>query len=98
MIKLDKDNLQDIVNSNATVVVQYGASWCGSCRMVKPQFEKLSGTQTDKTFVYVDAEAYPNSRKMAQVSNLPTFALFKDGRLVQQTQGSKIDLVEEMIK
>lgn len=97
MIELQEDNLQDIVGQNNQVIVQYGASWCGNCRLVKPKFKRLA-TETEGTaFVYVDAEKLPNSRAMAEVKNLPTFAGFKNGKLITQVAGSKIDSANEVL-
>jgi hypothetical protein len=45
----------------------------------------------------VDAEKYPESRKMATVDNLPTFATFKNGILVNQIQTNKFDLLKELV-
>lgn len=42
-------------------------------------------------FVIVDAEKFPESRQLANVNNLPTFAAFKDGKFVNQVQTNKID-------
>lgn len=40
MIKeLEKDNLNEIVSNNETVIVQYMAGWCGNCRLMKPKFK-----------------------------------------------------------
>ncbi len=39
-LELTEDKLQEIINSNAKVMVQYGASWCGNCRIMKPKFKK----------------------------------------------------------
>ena len=97
MIELADDNLEQLLKDNKNVVVQYGASWCGNCRIVKPKFKKLAEQYTDVTFVYVDAEKMPNSRKLANVSNLPTFASFKDGVLVGEAQGNKIEIVEGLV-
>jgi thiol-disulfide isomerase/thioredoxin len=38
-LELTEDKLQEIINSNAKVMVQYGASWCGNCRIMKPKFK-----------------------------------------------------------
>ena len=40
--ELDQDNLQSLVSENETVVVQYSATWCGNCRIMKPKFKKLA--------------------------------------------------------
>jgi thioredoxin-like negative regulator of GroEL len=45
----------------------------------------------------VDAEKYPESRKMANVDNLPTFAAFKDGKLVNQVQTNKFELLKDLV-
>ncbi|VTQ08470.1 protein disulfide isomerase [Sphingobacterium daejeonense] len=37
--ELSSDNLQEVINSNDTVMVQYAASWCGNCRIMKPKFK-----------------------------------------------------------
>ena len=97
MIELKEDNLNEVLASNEKVIVQYGAAWCGACRMVKPKFKKMSEENDNITFVYVDAEKLPNSRQLAQVSHLPTFALFNQGQVVDQKQGNKIDVVKELV-
>ena len=89
--ELKEDTLQNIVNENNTVVVQYGASWCGNCRIMKPKFKKLASENEDIPFLYVDAEKLPESRKLATVDNLPTFAVFKNGALVNQVQTNQAD-------
>ena len=44
------------------------------------------------TFLIIDAEKNPNSRKLADDRNSPTFASFRNGKLVNQIQTNKIDL------
>ena len=43
--------------------------------------------------IHGDAEKNPNSRKLADVSNLPTFAFFKNGELVNEVQTNKADVL-----
>lgn len=101
LVELNDDTLQDIVNKNEKVAVQFSASWCGNCRIMKPKFKKLASENEAITFVIIDAENAPESRKLANVSNLPTFATFVGGKLVNETQTNKaevlIDLVNEII-
>ncbi|MEO8933539.1 MAG: thioredoxin family protein [Xanthomarina sp.] len=95
--ELDQDNLQDIINNNEDVVVQFSATWCGNCRIMKPKFKKLASENAGKTFIIVDAEKFPESRKLATVDNLPTFATFKNGAFVNQTQTNKIEVLKELV-
>lgn len=95
--ELAQDNLPEIIASNAKVVVQYSATWCGNCRIMKPKLKKLAIENDNTTFIIVDAEKFPESRKLADVSNLPTFATFMDGKFVNQTQTNKFDVLKELV-
>ncbi|WP_333875798.1 thioredoxin family protein [Flavobacterium sp.] len=97
LIQLNEDTLQNIVETNAKVVVQYSASWCGNCRIMKPKFKVLASQHEGMTFVLVDAENSPESRKLANVSNLPTFATFVNGKLVNQAQTNKAEVLTELV-
>ena len=90
-IELTEDNLQQIVSENDKVMVQYGATWCGNCRIMKPKFKKLAAENENIPFYYVDAEKLPESRKLAKVDNLPTFAIFKKGELFNQVQTNQAE-------
>lgn len=95
--ELEQDNLQDIINSNDTVIVQYSATWCGNCRIMKPKFKKLASENEGITFVVADAEKFPESRKLANVDNLPTFTSFQNGKKLNQTQTNKFDVLKELV-
>lgn len=95
--ELEKDNLAEIVSSEPVVVVQYSAGWCGNCRIMKPKFKKMASENENVTFVIADAENFPESRKLAKVDNLPTFAAFKDGKLVNQVQTNKLEVLTDLI-
>ena len=97
LIELKEDNLAQIVADNDKVVVQFMATWCGNCRIMKPKFKKLAVENEAIPFVLVDAEKFPESRKLATVDNLPTFASYKDGKKLNQTQTNKFDVLKELV-
>jgi thioredoxin 1 len=97
LIELNEDTLHDLVAQNEKVIVQFSASWCGNCRIMKPKFKKLASENENLTFVLVDAENSPESRKLANVSNLPTFATFINGKLVNETQTNKAEVLAELV-
>lgn len=96
LLELQEDNLETVIAGNKTVMVQFSAGWCGNCRLMKPKFKRLSSENEAITFVLVDAEKFPNSRKMANVNNLPTFAGFKNGVLINQLQTNKENLLKNL--
>ena len=97
----DKDFAQ-LLQDNDTVVVKYFADWCGSCKLVAPKYVKLSEKpeyEGKVTFLDVNAEDNPAAREAAgKVSNLPFFAVFKNGEPVEGDDTSKIEYVEELLQ
>ncbi|UOB17754.1 thioredoxin family protein [Abyssalbus ytuae] len=95
--ELENDNLSQVISENENVIVQYSAGWCGNCRIMKPKFKKFSGEYNNTKFYIVDAEKYPESRKLANVSNLPTFAAFKNGEVINQVQTNKTEVLKSFL-
>jgi thiol-disulfide isomerase/thioredoxin len=95
--EIEKDNLAEIVANNEVVLVQFSATWCGNCRIMKPKFKKMASENESIPFLIVDAEQFTESRKLANVDNLPTFAAFKNGVLVNQTQTNKVEVLAELV-
>jgi len=95
--ELNQDNLAQIVSENPKVVVQYSATWCGNCRIMKPKFKKTASERGGVVFIIADAEKFPESRKLATVDNLPTFAIFENGKFKDQVQTNKLDVLQELV-
>lgn len=99
VIEATDENFSDELNTHSNVIVKYYADWCGSCRLFNPKFKRLSGDDRfdGVTFLNVNAEKNENARKAAGVTNLPYFAVFKDGQLLDSVASSKEDVVVDLI-
>jgi thiol-disulfide isomerase/thioredoxin len=88
------------LGENEKVVVKYYADWCGSCRLFKPKYKRLSNDERFEgvTFLDVNAEKNPDARKTGGVTNLPYFAIFQNGELVEGVASSKEEAVVELIQ
>ena len=95
--EIKDDSLQQLVASQSKVIVQYSAGWCGNCRIMKPKFKKMAAENESISFVVIDAEKNPNSRQLADVNNLPTFAAFENGRLLNQVQTNKAEVLKSFV-
>ena len=95
--EIKDDSLQELVANQPKVIVQYSAGWCGNCRIMKPKFKKMATENEGISFVLIDAEKNPNSRQLADVSNLPTFAAFENGALLNQVQTNKVDVLKTFV-
>ncbi|AKQ47084.1 thioredoxin family protein [Rufibacter radiotolerans] len=100
IIQATDTDFQDVLQNNERVVVKYFADWCGNCRLFSPKFKRMAANEefANVAFVDVNAENSPEARKLAGVTNLPFFAVFKNGELVEGAATSKEEYVVSMVQ
>lgn len=72
---------QLVTQSDKPVVVDFWAAWCGPCRMVAPEIDKLAAKYAGTIdVVKVDVDANPVTASRFGVMSIPTVALFEPGK------------------
>src|SRR3954471_25044418 len=91
---------KQVLEDNDKVVVKYFAGWCGNCKLFAPKFRRLSDDArfAGIKFIDVNAEENQEARKLASVNNLPYFAVFKNGELLEGSATSKEEAVVELLE
>jgi len=98
--KITDQSWEENVSNKENVIVKYYADWCGSCKLFAPKFKRLSNDEkyASVSFLEVNAEENEIARAAAGVDNLPFFAIFKNGKLVEGTATSKEEVVVSLIE
>ncbi len=79
---------QEVLEKKGLVFVDFHAEWCGPCKMTGPIIDQLAGETSDVTFVKVDVDQNANLASQYSVFSIPTFIVFKDGKVVNQFVGA----------
>ncbi len=83
MIKyLDKENFNDLIKEGK-VIVDFYADWCGPCKMIGEELEKL----TDLNILKVNVDKHNELSSRYGVMSIPNVLFFKDGELQNQSIG-----------
>jgi len=90
-------------SADQIVVIDFFATWCGPCKVISPVVAKMSDEEPYKekvTFYKIDVDEAPDVAQELGIRAMPTFAIFKNGKKVDEVVGaneralrSKIDAV-----
>jgi len=88
VIELTKENFEQVITSNPTVIVDYWAPWCGPCRGFAPIFERVAEQNPDVVFAKVNTDEEQEIAGHFQIRSIPTLMVFRDQIIVFSQPGA----------
>ncbi|XP_045150667.1 thioredoxin-like [Echinops telfairi] len=79
------------------VVVDFSATWCGPCKMIKPFYHSLCEKYGNVVFLKVDADDCQDVASECEVNCTPTFQFYKKGQKVGEFSGDNKEQLEATI-
>ena len=87
-IALTKDNFNETIENNDTVIIDFWASWCGPCKSFAPTFETASDNHSDVIFAKVNTEEQQELAQACNIRSIPTLMIFRDQILLYSEAGA----------
>lgn len=94
-VALTKENFNETIMNNETVIVDFWADWCGPCKMFAPVFESASERHSDIVFAKVDTDAEMELAAAFGIRSIPTLMVFRDQIILYAQPGALPEQVFE---
>ena len=79
------------------VVVDFTATWCGPCQRITPVLDKMQEEMPDIIFVKVDVDENQETAQHCEVTAMPTFQFFVNGRKINEIVGANEESIRKAI-
>ena len=86
---INKNNFEEIKNSDKLVLLDFYADWCGPCRMVAPILHEIAEERPDVIVGKINVDDEPGLAEAFGVYSIPTLVVMKNGAVVRQTSGAR---------
>lgn len=89
VLSVNKNNINEVVNSEKTVLLDFFAEWCGPCRMVSPIVDEIANEYPQYIVGKINVDEEPELASTFGVSTIPTLVVMKEGKVVNQSAGAR---------
>lgn len=84
-LEITDDNVNEIMADEKPVVIDFGAEWCGPCKVIAPIIDDLAVEYKDQvTIGKCDVDANPELAAKYSIRNIPTILFFQNGQVVDK--------------
>ena len=77
------------IPEKGNVVLKFGSSWCGPCRLLKPIIEELKEENKSIEFLDIDVDEHPEFTKKYIIKGIPKLVFLRDGEIQSDLVGLK---------
>ena len=87
-MKITDGNMDQVIQNNKLVLIDFWAPWCGPCRVIAPILEKLAEKVGNKAIIAkLNVDENPVATAKYSIQGIPTLKLLHKGNVVETFVG-----------
>ena len=101
VVDLTSDDFDETISANEFVMVEFYAPWCGHCKKLAPDYEKLADQLKEEgspaVIAKIDATEHAGPASTYGVRGYPTLIFFKNGNQIKYEGDRAVDAMAKFI-
>ena len=88
VIKIINNNLEEIINSDKKVLIDFYADWCVPCRELSPVIDEIAAEQNEFLVAKINVDENPDLASKFAIFSIPTLVVIHKGNVLKKARGS----------
>jgi len=89
VLSVNKENFEQVTNTEKKVLLDFFATWCGPCRMVSPLVDQIAEENPQYVVGKINVDDEPELAQAFGVSSIPMLVVLQDGKVVSKSVGAR---------
>jgi thioredoxin 1 len=95
----DLENLKDaIFESKKPIFVDFYTEWCGPCKRISPEINKMAAENKHIQFIKIDIDKDHEVAEEFGIRSVPTFYAIVDKKIIGSAKGADLKSIQELIR
>ena len=89
VLNINKENFDQVLNSDKKVLLDFYADWCGPCRMVSPLVDEIANEHPEYLVGKINVDEQGELAMQFGVSSIPLLVVMQNGQIVNKALGAR---------
>lgn len=92
ILNATKEDIDSAIEDKSNMILlDFYANWCGPCKRLTPELEKMENDFPNIKFFKIDVDEFQNLSEEYKITCMPTIIFIKNSEIFKRIEGSDIE-------